>query len=114
MDVRRLEQLSNEAVGAAAKALILTWAITAEEVLDGEADETHKVAGGVAPLLRDQAEDRDTELTIHSIGYASMTPGTHHDHDSPQTPAEHDAVVAHMLLARCLAEIVEALQGGAQ
>ena len=74
-----LESMSNEHVGAACKALILTWMITADEIRENE--HVGKLDDGYDALLQDQGEGRDTEFDCHLIGYNDLVSAKRHDAD---------------------------------
>lgn len=102
--IHQLEQLTNEQVGAAAKALLLTWMIAGDLQQIGEPEE--KLEHGIVSLLHDQALDRDTEVIVHAIGYIDRLPAESHDMDVPQTPEHEASVAAARLVAKIMARII--------
>lgn len=104
-----LEQFTNAQVGAAAKALILTWLISADEVAAGEP--VDKLELGVVDLLRSQAQQQDTEYDCHVCGFADNVDPMRHDADVPVTPEAVAATQAATVLALLVARVVEQLRG---
>ena len=82
-----LEQFSNEQVGAACKALMRAWVVTADECREGES--LPKLINGFDDLLELQGMLRDTEFNMHLIGYCDNPGRSQHDRDQFETTEHH-------------------------
>jgi len=105
--IDQLEQVPNHHLGAATKALLLTWLQVAEEIRIGESP--MKLEAGVLNLLKAQEAGKDTELEIHGIGYLDEPNAMTHDRDVAATFAEERALEATHMLAGVVAQLLAAL-----
>lgn len=102
-----IEAMSNEHVGAACKALLMTWLITADELREGE--QPSKIELGIKWLLGSQALGQDTELVMHQIGFCDHEPGDQHDRDQPDMQDHLLTIAAGNEINRLVAYIVHHL-----